>query len=60
MPGGFTSSRARWRQLRLATESGGSGPGAYECQDETIIRLHGGHIVRLPCSLEEVLSWPEP
>src|SRR5882724_5276945 len=43
---------ARWRPRRLATESGGSGPGAYECQDETILRIHGGHFVRLPCSLE--------
>ena len=30
---------------------------ADECQDETVLRIHGGHIVRLPCSLEEVLAW---
>ena len=30
---------------------------ADECRDETIVQLHGGHIVRVPCSLEEVLAW---
>jgi hypothetical protein len=30
---------------------------ADECQDETILRIYGGHIVRVPCSLEEVLCW---
>ena len=29
---------------------------ADECHDETI-QLHGGHVVRVPCSLDEVLSW---
>jgi hypothetical protein len=33
---------------------------ADECQDETILRIYGGHIVRVPCSLEEVLSWLGP
>jgi hypothetical protein len=28
-----------------------------ECQDETILRIYGGHIVRVPYSLEEVLGW---
>lgn len=28
-----------------------------ECRDETVLRIHGGYIVRLPCSLEEVLCW---
>jgi len=26
-------------------------------QDETQIALHGGAIVRVPCSLDEVLTW---
>jgi len=30
---------------------------ADECRDETIIQLHGGHVVRVPCSLDEVLAW---
>jgi hypothetical protein len=28
-----------------------------ECRDDTIVQLHGGHVVRVPCSLDEVLSW---
>jgi hypothetical protein len=30
---------------------------ADECRDETVMQLHGGHVVRVPCSLEEVLGW---
>lgn len=30
---------------------------ADECRDETIIQLHGGHIVRAPCPLDEVMGW---
>jgi hypothetical protein len=30
---------------------------ADECRDETLVQLHGGHIVRVPCSLDEVLGW---
>jgi hypothetical protein len=30
---------------------------ADECRDETMVQLHGGHVVRIPCSLDEVLSW---
>jgi len=30
---------------------------ADECQDETILRIYGGRMVRVPCSLEEVLCW---
>ena len=26
-------------------------------QDETLIQLHGGTVVRVPCSLDEVLTW---
>jgi hypothetical protein len=33
---------------------------AAECQDETILRIYGGHIVRVPCSLEEVVGWLGP
>jgi hypothetical protein len=33
---------------------------ADEWQDETILHLHRGHVVRLPCSLEEVLNWLGP
>ena len=28
-----------------------------ECRDETLVQLHGGHVVRVPCALEEVLAW---
>ena len=27
------------------------------CHDETIVQLHCGHVVRIPCSLDEVVSW---
>jgi hypothetical protein len=27
-----------------------------ECHDETLIQLHGGHVVRVLCSLDEVLA----
>ena len=30
---------------------------ADECHDETIVALHGGHVVRVPCPLDEVLAW---
>lgn len=30
---------------------------ADNCRDETMIQLHGGHIVRVPCSLDDVLGW---
>jgi hypothetical protein len=30
---------------------------ADECRDETMIQLHGGHVVRVPCPMEEVLAW---
>ena len=33
---------------------------ADECRDETILRIYGGHIVRVPCSLEEVVGWLGP
>jgi hypothetical protein len=29
---------------------------ADECRDETVLRIYGGHIVRVPCSLEEVVG----
>jgi hypothetical protein len=30
---------------------------ADECHDETIVWLHGGHVFRVPCALDEVLAW---
>src|ERR1051325_3040961 len=30
---------------------------ADECHDETIIQLHGGHVVRVTATLAEVLAW---
>ena len=30
---------------------------ADECRDETLIQLHGGHVVRVPATLDEVLAW---
>lgn len=30
---------------------------ADECRDETMVQLHGGHIVRVPCALDGVLGW---
>lgn len=58
MPGGFILITAqdgtRWavRQQSVAIIH-----DADECRDETLIQLHGGHVVRVPCSLDEVLRW---
>ena len=30
---------------------------ADECHDETMVHLHSGVIVRVPCTLDEVLAW---
>jgi hypothetical protein len=30
---------------------------ADECRDGTFVQLHGGHIVRVPRALDEVLGW---
>ena len=30
---------------------------ADECRDETLVQLHGGHVVRVPCPLDEALGW---
>jgi hypothetical protein len=32
---------------------------ADECHDETVLRIYGGHMIRVPCSLEAVLGWFE-
>jgi hypothetical protein len=29
---------------------------ADECHDETLVQLHGGAVVRVPCLLDEVLA----
>jgi hypothetical protein len=28
-----------------------------ECRDETLVQLHGGHVVRVPATLDDVLTW---
>jgi hypothetical protein len=38
-----------------AVRRGGS--RADECRDEAVVQLHGGHVVRVSCSLDEVLAW---
>lgn len=30
---------------------------ADECRDETLVQLHGGAVIRVLCSLDEVLAW---
>jgi len=58
MPGGFILitgiDGARWavRQHSVTIIH-----DADECRDETLIQLHGGHVVRVPCPLDEVLGW---
>jgi len=58
MPGGFILitgiEGTRWavRQQSVAIVH-----DADECQDETLVQLHGGHVVRVPCPLDEVLAW---
>ena len=32
---------------------------AEECHDETLVQLHGGAVVRVSCTLAEVLAWFE-
>ncbi len=41
----------------VRTHSVGIIHDADECHDETLVQLHGGHVLRAPCSLEEVLTW---
>lgn len=58
MPGGFILitgiDGTRWavRQKSVAIIH-----DADECRDETLVQLHGGHVVRVPCSLDEFLAW---
>jgi len=58
MPGGFILitgiEGTRWavRQQSVAIVH-----DADECQDETLVQLHGGNVVRVPCPLDEVLAW---
>jgi hypothetical protein len=53
--GGFhlDSASAMPRQQAVAVI-----PDADECRDETLVQLHGGHIVLVPGLLDEVLPWP--
>ena len=58
MPGGFVlitgqdgiRDALRPNQVALAHD-------ADDCHDETVLRIYGGHMIRVPCSLEEVLCW---
>ena len=43
--------------IRYAVQLAGISHDADECRDETMIQLHGGHVVRVPCTLDEVLAW---
>jgi len=55
LPGGFILiDGTRWavRQQSVAIIH-----DADECRDETLVHLHGGHVVRVPCALDEVLGW---
>ena len=38
-------------------QSSRSSIDADECHDETLVLLHGGAVVRVPRSLDEVLAW---
>ena len=49
---GIDGIRFAVRQLAIAVIH-----DADECHDETLVQLHGGHVVRIPCPLDEVLTW---
>ena len=49
---GIEGTRYAVRQQSLAVIH-----DADECHDETIVQLHGGHVVRVPAMLDEVLTW---
>ena len=49
--------RARRHPLRPTTNQVAVAHDADECHDETVLRLYGGHMIRVPFSLEEVLRW---
>lgn len=49
---------ARWYPVRGTTAVWvGIAHDADECRDETLIQLHGGHVVRVPYTLDDVLGW---
>ena len=58
LPGGFVLisgiDGTRWA---VRQQSAAIIHDADECRDETLVQLHGGHVVRVPCSLDEVLGW---
>ena len=58
IPGGFILIKGM-DGIRYAVrpQSVGIIHDADECQDETLIQLHGGHVVRVPATLDEVLTW---
>jgi hypothetical protein len=56
---GLISTRRHAKEIddRDLVQSVGIIHDADECHDETLIQLHGGHVVRVPCPLDEVLAW---
>jgi hypothetical protein len=54
----LTVMRLGWRSaMPLGPQSLGIIHDADECRDESIVQLHGGHVVRVLRPLEEVLAW---
>jgi hypothetical protein len=58
IPGGFILI-AGLDGIRYAVrpQSAGIVHDADGCRDETIVQRHGGHVVRVPATLDEVLAW---
>jgi hypothetical protein len=60
LPGGFLLMTSLDR-IRYAVRPHAVGiiHGTDECHDETMVQLHGGHVIRIGRPLEEILKWFE-
>jgi hypothetical protein len=58
IPGGFIlTTGLDGIRYAVRPQSVGIIHDADECRDETLVQLHGRHVVRVPCPLDEVLPW---
>ena len=58
IPGGFILiTRLDGIRYAVRPQSIGIIYDAVGCRDETLVQLHGRHVVRVRCPLDEVLGW---
>jgi hypothetical protein len=58
IPGGFVLiTGLDGIRYAIRPQSVGIVHDADACRDETIVQLHGGYVVRVPATLDEVLTW---